>query len=120
MSIVSRVLIAVAVVATVALPVAAQRGATGRSGGAGRPPNPSQARVDTTRKTQQQQSAAVALDFQEQDLRVVLDAIAAAGQLNVSLSNIPQQRARRSATRASPLPSQPRERLKAHSRWAQT
>jgi len=34
----------------------------------------------------------VALDFQDQELRTVLDAIAAAGQLNVALSNIPSQR----------------------------
>jgi type II secretory pathway component HofQ len=36
--------------------------------------------------------AAVSLDFQDQELRVVLDAIAAAGDLNVSLTNIPSQR----------------------------
>ena len=35
---------------------------------------------------------AVSLDFQDQELRVVLDAIAAAGDLNVSLTNIPSQR----------------------------
>jgi type II secretory pathway component GspD/PulD (secretin) len=35
---------------------------------------------------------AVALDFQDQELKVVLDAIAAAGDLNVSLTNIPSQR----------------------------
>jgi type II secretory pathway component GspD/PulD (secretin) len=77
------------------LPAAAQRGAPpGRGGGSGRPTGTAQAqRGDTTRKTtQQQQPTAVALDFQSQDLSVVLDALAAAGQLNVSLSNIPQQR----------------------------
>ncbi|MGH9886922.1 MAG: type II secretion system protein GspD, partial [bacterium] len=59
--------------------------------GAGAPPNPSRAQQrDTTKKNQQ--PAAVALDFQDQELKVVLDAIAAAGQLNVSMANIPQQR----------------------------
>ena len=43
-------------------------------------------RADTTAKP------AVALDFQDQELRVVLDAIAAAGDLNVSFTNIPSQR----------------------------
>jgi general secretion pathway protein D len=46
-----------------------------------RPPKP-----DSTAKP------AVSLDFQDQELRVVLDAIAAAGDLNVSLTNIPSQR----------------------------
>src|SRR5689334_14245932 len=77
-----------------ASPASAQRGAPpGRGGGSGRPTGTAQAqRGDTTRKTAQQQPTAVALDFQSQDLSVVLDALAAAGQLNVSLSNIPQQR----------------------------
>jgi type II secretory pathway component GspD/PulD (secretin) len=36
--------------------------------------------------------AAVALDFQDQELRTVLDALAAAGEVNVSLANIPSTR----------------------------
>jgi hypothetical protein len=94
----SRFLAALGLSLCLALPASAQRGAPpGRGGGtgSGRPTGTSQAQTrDTTRKTtqQQQQPFAVALDFQSQDLSVVLDAIAAAGQLNVSLSNIPQQR----------------------------
>src|SRR3954468_19842923 len=79
MSIVKRILICGLVAAAIAPPAAAQRGQT-------RPPAPGQ-RVDTTKKT-----AGVALDFQDQDLKVVLDALAAAGDLNVSLTNIPNQR----------------------------
>src|SRR4051812_42777510 len=60
----------------------AQRGGTGRGAA---PP----ARQDTTRRPA---PTSVALDFQDQELRTVLDAIAAAGQLNVALSNIPSQR----------------------------
>lgn len=83
MRIVERVLIAAVLTGVVTAPGVAQgRGATGRGGA-----SQAQQRPDTTKK-----SAAVALDFQDQDLKVVLDAIAAAGQLNVSLSNIPQQR----------------------------
>ncbi|HEY9226745.1 MAG TPA: secretin N-terminal domain-containing protein, partial [Gemmatimonadaceae bacterium] len=82
MSIVSRTIIAGAIAGILAPPASAQRG--------GRPPAASRAQSDTTKRTPT--PAAVALDFQEQELKVVLDAIAAAGQLNVSLSNIPQQR----------------------------
>jgi type II secretory pathway component GspD/PulD (secretin) len=66
----------------VALPAIAQRGAAGRGA---TPPT----RQDTTRRAP---ATSVALDFQDQELRTVLDAIAAAGQLNVALSNIPSQR----------------------------
>jgi type II secretory pathway component GspD/PulD (secretin) len=45
------------------------------------------ARPDTTKKP-----ASVSLDFQDQELKVVLDALAAAGDLNVSMTNIPPQR----------------------------
>ena len=87
MSIVIRTFLAGTVAAFIAQPAAAQRGG-------GRPPNPSRAQVqpksDTTKKPVP--PAAVALDFQDQELKVVLDAIAAAGDLNVSLTNIPQQR----------------------------
>ena len=40
----------------------------------------------------EEDAAGVSLDFQDQDLQVVLDALAAAGDLNVSLTNIPSQR----------------------------
>jgi len=76
MSIVRRTLIFSAMTMTFAQPVMAQRG------GQSRPPA---SRPDTTRK-------GVSLDFQDQDLKVVLDALAAAGDLNVSMTNIPQQR----------------------------
>ena len=76
MSIVRRTLIFSAMTMTFAQPVMAQRG------GQARPPA---SRPDTTRK-------GVSLDFQDQDLKVVLDALAAAGDLNVSMTNIPQQR----------------------------
>ncbi|HVE33514.1 MAG TPA: secretin N-terminal domain-containing protein [Gemmatimonadaceae bacterium] len=46
------------------------------------------AKPDTAKKP----SASVSLDFQDQDLKVVLDALAAAGDLNVSMTNIPSQR----------------------------
>ena len=81
MSIVCRNLIAAIAVLAVARPALAQRG-TGRGA---TPPT----RQDTTRRPI---SSSVALDFQDQELRTVLDAIAAAGQLNVALSNIPSQR----------------------------
>src|ERR1700755_1054654 len=63
-------------------PLIAQRGAAGRGA------TPA-TRPDTTRRAP---ATSVALDFQDQELRTVLDAIAAAGQLNVALSNIPSQR----------------------------
>ncbi len=44
-------------------------------------------RVDTVR-----QQGAVALDFQNQELQVVLSALAEAGNLNVTMTNIPSQR----------------------------
>jgi general secretion pathway protein D len=46
------------------------------------------ARADTAKKP----AASVSLDFQDQELKVVLDALAAAGDLNVSMTNIPSQR----------------------------
>jgi general secretion pathway protein D len=46
------------------------------------------ARPDTAKKP----SPSVSLDFQDQELKVVLDALAAAGDLNVSMTNIPSQR----------------------------
>ena len=76
MSFVKGMLIAGAVVTTAA-PLSAQRG------GQSRPPT----RQDTVKKP-----TGVALDFQDQELKVVLDALAAAGELNVSLTNIPNTR----------------------------
>jgi type II secretory pathway component GspD/PulD (secretin) len=67
-----------AAVAFIGSPVRAQRG------GQTRPPA---TKPDTTKKTQ-----GVSLDFQDQDLKVVLDALAAAGDLNVSMTNIPNTR----------------------------
>ena len=85
MSIVIRTTVAVALVGIAASPALAQRG--------GQPPSTTrvQGRPDSTRRTAAA-PAAVALDFQDQELRVVLDAIAAAGQLNVAFSNIPSKR----------------------------
>src|SRR6476469_2974344 len=45
------------------------------------------ARPDTAKKP-----ASASLDYQDQELKVVLDALAAAGDLNVSMTNIPSQR----------------------------
>src|SRR5262245_54648834 len=83
MSIVTRFTVVVALSGIVGSPALAQRG---------QPPSTSrgQARPDTSRKTTP--PAAVGIDFQDQELRVVLDAIAAAGQLNVAFSNIPSKR----------------------------
>jgi type II secretory pathway component GspD/PulD (secretin) len=78
MSIARRILIFSVITAAVVRPAEAQRG------GQTRPPA---AKPDTTKKAQ-----GVSLDFQDQDLKVVLDALAAAGDLNVSMTNIPQQR----------------------------
>src|SRR5690242_14909574 len=78
MTIVQRLLILGAGLAFIASPVSAQRG------GQTRPPA---TKPDTTKKSQ-----GVSLDFQDQDLKVVLDALAAAGDLNVSMTNIPNTR----------------------------
>ena len=81
---VSHCLVASVVAAFLVLPegaLAAQRGA---------PPVRQPAigvRVDTVR-----QQGAVALDFQNQELQVVLSALAEAGNLNVTMTNIPSQR----------------------------
>ena len=80
-----RALIACAVAGAVVVPPSstlAQRGGAGQ-----RPPARQQAKPDTTKKP-----ASVSLDFQDQDLKVVLDALAAAGEVNVSLTNIPAQK----------------------------
>src|SRR4051812_4783914 len=80
MSIVKRILIGCAVVGMIAPAASAQRG------GQARPPIAGQ-RPDTVKRP-----TGVALDFQDQDLKIVLDALAAAGDLNVALTNIPSQR----------------------------
>jgi type II secretory pathway component GspD/PulD (secretin) len=79
-----RIVLLTAIAAVIALPAGAQRG------GQSRPPvaPPKTQKPDTAKKASQ----GVSLDFQEQDLKVVLDALAAAGDLNVSMTNIPQQR----------------------------
>jgi type II secretory pathway component GspD/PulD (secretin) len=88
MRIVHRILIAV-VMAGVARTTEAQRGASGR--GNARIPAPApKVKADTGKKAAP--PAAVALDFQDQELRTVLDALAAAGEVNVSLANIPSTR----------------------------
>jgi type II secretory pathway component GspD/PulD (secretin) len=68
-------------------PALAQRGVPPRPG-TGTPPNKRAMPADTIKKP----TAGVALDFQDQELKVVLDALAAAGELNVSFSNIPPTR----------------------------
>jgi type II secretory pathway component GspD/PulD (secretin) len=80
MSLNHRILITSAAAIVAAQPAAAQRGA--------QPKRTTAAPSDTTKKA----SPGVALDFQDQELRVVLDALAAAGDLNVSFTNIPQTR----------------------------
>ncbi len=78
MSIGRTLLIFSVITAAVVQPAVAQRG------GQARPPA---GKPDTAKKQQ-----GVSLDFQDQDLKVVLDALAAAGDLNISMTNIPQQR----------------------------
>ncbi len=87
-------------VTMVASPLAAQRGGTGGRQGRQQqtPPDPipptlaAQAadKVDTNviRKT----PTGYVLDFQDQDIRVVLSAVAEAGNLNITFSNLPQKR----------------------------
>ena len=53
-----------------------------------KPPTRQPAKPDTSKKA----APSVSLDFQDQDLKVVLDALAAAGEINVSLTNIPAQK----------------------------
>src|SRR5262249_3890649 len=81
----NRILLACVVAGAVAAPprvVLAQRGAGGQ-----RPPAKPPAKPDTSKK-----APSVSLDYQDQDLKVVLDALAAAGEVNVSLTNIPAQK----------------------------
>src|SRR5215469_15417313 len=84
-----RALIACAVVGAVAVPPRIALAQRGGAGGAGqRPPARQQAKPDTTKKA----PPSTSLDYQDQDLKVVLDALAAAGEINVSLTNIPSQK----------------------------
>ena len=88
MPIVQRIIIGV-LIATVATSAAAQRGVPPDR--PSRIPTPAPrvqaAKPDTTKKP-----AGVSLDFQDQELKVVLDALSAAGDLNVSMTNIPSTR----------------------------
>lgn len=91
MSIAARIFLLGMAAVTLAQPALAQRGAGGLPPRKAPPVPPKvQAKVDTTKKAPT--ASGVSLDFQDQELKVVLDAIAAAGDLNVSLTNIPAQR----------------------------
>jgi len=84
---------AAACVASVATPALAQRGATGRTPTRIPATPPKATKADSTKRADSTKKAAgVSLDFQDQELKVVLDALAAAGDLNVSMTNIPSQR----------------------------
>ena len=89
MSIVQRIIIG-ALTTTVATSAAAQRGVPPDRPSRIPPPAPKvqAAKPDTTKKP----AAGVSLDFQDQELKVVLDALSAAGDLNVSMTNIPSTR----------------------------
>ena len=76
------------ITAALALMLASPPLLSAQRGGRPTPPKQGAAKPDTAKKP----SAAVSLDFQDQDLKVVLDALAAAGDLNVSMTNIPSQR----------------------------
>ena len=84
MLIAREIVLLTAVVAVLARPAHAQRGGQTRVPAA----PPKAQKQDSTKKAAQ----GVSLDFQDQELKVVLDALAAAGDLNVSMTNIPQQR----------------------------
>lgn len=88
MSFVHRIVIVAAASLSIAQPLIAQRGATGQKPTRIPATPPKAQKADSTKKT----TAGVSLDFQDQELRVVLDALAAAGDLNVSMTNIPSQR----------------------------
>jgi len=86
MSFVHRVVMIGAALVSLVEPAIAQRGGRTPTRIPATPPKAQKA--DSTKKT----TAGVSLDFQDQELRVVLDALAAAGDLNVSMTNIPSQR----------------------------
>jgi type II secretory pathway component GspD/PulD (secretin) len=79
--------------ATTALSAAAQRGAPPGRGGAGAPGTKQRLQTPSKQDTTRKAPSSFMLDFEDQDLKVVLNAIAAAGSLNVVLSNIPAERA---------------------------
>src|SRR6185503_19815340 len=88
-----RTLIAGVLAGAVVHGAGAQRGAPPSRGTSGAPGNKQRlqtpAKQDTTKR---QAPTGVMLDFEEQDLKVVLNALAAAGNLNVILTNIPSER----------------------------
>jgi len=86
MSFVHRIVMIGTAVVSLVEPAIAQRGGRTPTRIPATPPKAQKA--DSTKKT----TAGVSLDFQDQELRVVLDALAAAGDLNVSMTNIPSQR----------------------------
>lgn len=87
MPFVQRIVMTFGAVTLLAPPAIAQRGASGRPTRIPATP-PKATKTDSAKKA----AAGVSLDFQDQELKVVLDALAAAGDLNVSLTNIPSQR----------------------------
>lgn len=86
MSFVHRIVMIGTAMVSLVEPAIAQRGGRTPTRIPATPPKAQKA--DSTKKT----TAGVSLDFQDQELRVVLDALAAAGDLNVSMTNIPSQR----------------------------
>src|SRR5437016_6008928 len=88
MLIVTRSLMIVVAATTLAYPVHAQRGAGRGTRVPATIPKVQPQKPDTGKRV----PPAVSLDFQDQDLKVVLDALVAAGDLNVSMTNIPSQR----------------------------
>jgi type II secretory pathway component GspD/PulD (secretin) len=88
MSFVHRMITIGAAGLVLAQPALAQRGAGGRTPTRIPTTPPKATKADSVKKA----PASVSLDFQDQELRVVLDALAAAGDLNVSMTNIPSQR----------------------------
>ena len=89
MQIVTRIVVLSVIATAIAGPVWGQRGTSGLPSRVPRVPPKVQARTDTGKPAT---PAAVSLDFQDQELRVVLDALAAAGDLNVTMTNIPSQK----------------------------
>jgi len=79
-----RALVVAGILSVAALPMGAQRG--------GRPPRTQQAVPPPDTGVVKRTPAGFVLDFQEQDLRTVLSALAEASGLNVSLTNIPNER----------------------------
>ena len=89
MSMITRAIVLGAAVASLAHSARAQRGTPGSPPRVPSVPPRIQMPVDTGKKSTVH---GVSLDFQDQELRVVLDALAAAGDLNVTMTNIPSQK----------------------------